>query len=49
MTSKACAGLNGMMLGGQVLTAVLATPEPDLVGVYHLLTCTQLNEVFIVA
>ncbi|KAL1535686.1 hypothetical protein AAHA92_28440 [Salvia divinorum] len=30
VTSKACAGLNGMMLGGQVLTAVLATPEPDL-------------------
>ncbi|XP_042028541.1 splicing factor U2AF 50 kDa subunit-like isoform X2 [Salvia splendens] len=27
---EACAGLNGMMLGGQVLTAVLATPEPDL-------------------
>ncbi|XP_047948102.1 uncharacterized protein LOC125194104 [Salvia hispanica] len=30
VTSKACAGLNGMTLGGQVLTAVLATPEPDL-------------------
>ncbi|XP_042064790.1 uncharacterized protein LOC121808390 [Salvia splendens] len=30
VTSKACAGLNGMALGGQVLTAVLATPEPDM-------------------
>ncbi|KAL1562153.1 hypothetical protein AAHA92_04761 [Salvia divinorum] len=30
VTSKACAGLNGMTLGGQVLTAVLATPEPYL-------------------
>ncbi|XP_042059895.1 uncharacterized protein LOC121804422 [Salvia splendens] len=30
VTSKACAGLSGMALGGQVLTAVLATPEPDL-------------------
>lgn len=32
VTSKACAGLNGMRLGGQVLTAVLATPEHVLVG-----------------
>lgn len=30
VTSKACAGLNGMRLGGQVLTAVLATPGPVL-------------------
>ncbi|XP_057781509.1 uncharacterized protein LOC130999853 isoform X2 [Salvia miltiorrhiza] len=38
VTSKACAGLNGMMLGGQVLTAVLATPEPDLENVGRLPT-----------
>ncbi|KAH6799585.1 hypothetical protein C2S51_036069 [Perilla frutescens var. frutescens] len=33
VTSKACAGLNGMRLGGQVLTAVLATPESVLENV----------------
>ncbi|KAK6138754.1 hypothetical protein DH2020_027505 [Rehmannia glutinosa] len=27
VTSKACAGLNGMRLGGRVVTAVFATPE----------------------
>ncbi|KAK4427838.1 Splicing factor U2AF subunit [Sesamum alatum] len=30
VTSKACAGLNGMRLGGKVVTAVFATPEAEL-------------------
>ncbi|KAK6161238.1 hypothetical protein DH2020_004619 [Rehmannia glutinosa] len=30
VTSKACAGLNGMRLGGRVVTAVFATPEAVL-------------------
>ncbi|KAL8484570.1 hypothetical protein ACS0TY_027032 [Phlomoides rotata] len=33
VTSKACAGLNGMRLGGQVLTAAPATLEPVLENV----------------
>lgn len=33
MTQKACAGLNGMRLGGQVVTAVFATPEAALVSI----------------
>ncbi|KAL3828270.1 hypothetical protein ACJIZ3_017072 [Penstemon smallii] len=32
VTSKACAGLNGMRLGGQVVTAVCANPDPVSVG-----------------
>ncbi|XP_073152199.1 uncharacterized protein [Henckelia pumila] len=30
VTSKACAGLNGMRLGGRVVTAVIATPDAAL-------------------
>lgn len=33
VTQKACAGLNGMRLGGQVVTAVFATPEAALVSI----------------
>ncbi|KAK1426406.1 hypothetical protein QVD17_15077 [Tagetes erecta] len=32
VTLKACAGLNGMKLGGQVLTVTQATPDASLVG-----------------
>ncbi|CAN0904800.1 Splicing factor U2AF 65 kDa subunit [Linum grandiflorum] len=32
VTLKACAGLNGMKIGGQVLTAVQAVPEASVLG-----------------
>ncbi|KAF8015823.1 hypothetical protein BT93_H1385 [Corymbia citriodora subsp. variegata] len=32
VTLKACAGLNGIKLGGQVLTAVQAVPDPESMG-----------------
>ncbi|XP_026431591.1 uncharacterized protein LOC113328795 [Papaver somniferum] len=32
ITLKACAGLNGMKLGGEVLTVVQATPDASVVG-----------------
>ncbi|KAK4405914.1 hypothetical protein Sango_0597900 [Sesamum angolense] len=38
VTSKACAGLNGMRLGGKVVTAVFATPEAELVGLFSFWT-----------
>ncbi|KAL0414277.1 UNVERIFIED_CONTAM: Splicing factor U2AF subunit [Sesamum radiatum] len=41
VTSKACAGLNGMRLGGKVVTAVFATPEAELLDPEALLSLSE--------
>ncbi|KZV22425.1 hypothetical protein F511_24752 [Dorcoceras hygrometricum] len=39
VTSKACAGLNGIRLGGRVVTAVIATPDAALLRVLRFVFC----------
>lgn len=39
MTLKACAGLNGIKLGGQVLTVVQAVPDPAAMVLIYRIKC----------